>query len=108
MEDANPKKIPSPKDPLGRDLHGRPFSQDFNYAIIVDIMMYLCNNSCTNISFAVNQCARYTQNPIETHATYLKHVGRYLNATHDKGLILNLHQTDLKITCYVYVNFTGL
>ena len=46
LEDANPKKIPSPKEPLSRDLHGSPFSQELNYASIFCVLMYLYNNIC--------------------------------------------------------------
>ena len=98
----------SPKELLVRDLDVSPFSQHFNYTIIVGMMMYLCNNRFPDILFAVNQCTGYTHNPTETHATYLKHVGCYLNATYDKGLILNPSQTGLKITCYVDANFASI
>jgi len=45
LDDANHKLSAAPKKPLGRDLAGSPFSQDFNYASVVGMMMYLCNNS---------------------------------------------------------------
>jgi hypothetical protein len=109
LEDANPKRTPAPRDPLGRDLKGTPFSQDFNYASVVGMMMYLCNNSRPDIAFAVNQCARYTHFPTEKHGAYLKHVGKYLKGTRSRGLILNPQRNDpLKIDCYADADFAGL
>ena len=85
-----------------------PFAQEFNYAKIVAMMIYLCNNSRPDVSFTVNQYVRYTHNSIETHTSYFKYLGRYLKATHDKFLILNPRQTDLKITCRVDTDFASL
>jgi hypothetical protein len=109
LDDANPKGTPAHKEPLGRDLQGEPFSLEFNYASVVGMMMYLCNNSRPNIAFAVNQCARYTHHPTEKHGQYLKHIGRYLKGTRTKGLILNPNKNDiLKIDCYADADFAGL
>ena len=109
VEDANPKLTPAPKDSLGRDLTGAPFCEDFNYASVVGMMMYLCNNTRPDIAFAVNQCARYTHHPTEKHANYLRQVGKYLKGTDDKGLVLNPSKNgDISITSYVDADFAGL
>jgi hypothetical protein len=109
LEDSNPKGTPCPKESLGRDLEGIPFSCEFNYASVVGMLMYLCNNSRPDIAFAVNQCARYTHHPTEKHGKYLKHIGRYLKGTKDKGLILNPNKNDvLKVECYADADFAGL
>jgi hypothetical protein len=109
LEDANPKSTPAPRETLGRDVGGSLFSEEFNYASIVGMMMYLCNNSRPDIAFAVNQCARYTHHPTEKHGKYLKHIGKYLKKTKDKGLILNPKKDEpLKIDCYVDADFAGL
>jgi hypothetical protein len=109
LEDANPKGTPAPRESLGRDLKGNPFSQEFNYASVVGMLMYLCNNTRPEIAFAVNQCARYTHFPTEKHGNYLKHIGKYLKGTRGKGLILNPKRNDpLKIDCYADANYAGL
>lgn len=108
LDDANHKLSAAPKKPLGRDLTGSTFSQDFNYASVVGMMMYLCNNSRPDIAFAVSQCARYTHSPTELHGLYLKHIGKYLKGTRDKGLILNPKSSKLDIECYVDADFAGL
>ena len=73
------------------------------------MMMYLCNNSRPDIAFAVNQCAWYTHHPTEKHAHYLKHIGKYLKYTRNKGLILNPDRNAiLKIDCYADADCAGL
>ena len=109
VDESNPKLTPCPTSPLQRDIRGRPFSAEFNYASVVGMLMYLCNNSRPEIAFAVNQCARYTHSPTELHAKYLKHIGKYLKKTSDKGLILNPDKnTALDIVCYADADFAGL
>ena len=108
VSDANPKSTPAPKEALGRDLNGAPFDDSFNYASVVGMMLYLCNNSRPDIAFAVSQCARYTHHPTALHANYLKHIAKYLKATRDKGLILNPKGNPLDINCFVDADFAGL
>ena len=108
LSDSNEKSTAAPQKALGRDLNGEPFSQEFNYASVVGMLLYLCNNSRPDISFAVSQCARYTHNPTALHAQYLKHIGRYLKGTRDKGLILDPTGNPLDIDCYVDADFAGL
>lgn len=109
LDDANIKLTPAPTEALGRDLEGNAFSNEFNYASVVGMMLYLCNNSCPDIAFAVSQCAHYTHRPTEKHAQYLKHIGRYLKGTKTKGILLNPSETDnLDISCFVDADFAGL
>eukprot|EP00957_Ditylum_brightwellii_P169870 12928994-Ditylum_brightwellii.AAC.1 len=72
---------------LSRDLDGIPFVGDFNYASIIGIMMYLSNNTCPNIAFAVNQCTWNTHQSTELHAKYLKQIGKCLLGTCNKRMI---------------------
>ena len=109
VQDSNPKATPAPTEPLGRDLQGPPFSQEFNYASVVGMLMYLCMHSRPDISFAVNQCARYTHSPTQKHSRYLKRIGRYLKKNCDKGLIISPSKDkSLGLTCYVDADFAGL
>ena len=109
LDDCNPKSTPAPRQALGKDPDGVPFSKDFNYASVVGMLRYLTDNTRPELSHSVSQCARYTHFPTEKHSTYLKHIGRYLKGTRDKGLILNPKQsTKLDIQCYVDADFAGL
>ena len=38
-------------------------AETWNYASVVGMLMYLSLNSCPNITFAVNQCARFMHKP---------------------------------------------
>ena len=105
---CNPKSTPSPRKALGRDLNGPPFDADFNYASVVGMMLYLCNNFQPDIAFAVSQCARYTHHPTAKHAQYLKHTAKYLKGTRTEGLILKPKGRPLHLQCYVDANFAGL
>jgi Reverse transcriptase (RNA-dependent DNA polymerase)./Integrase core domain. len=109
--DANSNGIstPAPEKPLPKDSEGDPHDLGFNYASVVGMAMYLCNNSRPDFAFAVHQCARYSFSPTRKHAEYLKKLGRYLLKTRDKGLILKpMPSGDIKIDCYVDADFAGL
>ena len=60
-----------------------------------------------NIAFAVNQCARFTLDPKDSHATAVKRIVKYLQATKDCGLVFK-PTMDWKLDCYVDANFCGL
>ena len=108
---SNGVKTPAPdKAPLPQDKDGDPNDLGFNYASVVGMAMYLCNNSRPDIAFAVHQCARHCFKPTRKHAEYLKRIGRYLIHTRDKGLIIkpNKNQNILDIECFVDADFAGL
>ena len=107
LESANNKLTPAPLDPLPFATDSEPFQDTFNYASVVGMLMYLCNNSRPDIAFAVHQCARYCHSPKKIHGEYLKRIGRYLKGTKDKGLITPA-PTNLDIDCYVDADFAGL
>ena len=60
MDDCNPAKTPCSTVPLGKNEEGVPFDEEWEYDVVVDILMYLSTNSRTDITYAVNQCARFT------------------------------------------------
>ena len=107
LEDATATKTPAeygalPKDELGESCNG-----DFNYASIVGMLLYLQGHSRPDIVFSVSQCARYTFSPKLSHEIALKRIGRYLNETRTKGLIMRPSKT-LQVDCYVDSDFAGL
>ena len=80
--------------------------EDWEYASIIGMLMYLANNSRPDIAHAVHACARYTHSPKKSHATAVKHILRYLKGTQDKGMLLcpnKLHE----LNCYVDSDFAG-
>ena len=74
--------------PLSKDATGEPASGNFNYAAVVDMLLYLCGHSCPDIAFAVNQCACYTFWPTPRHELALFCIGRYLKGTMSMGLVM--------------------
>ena len=107
LEDATATKTPAeygalPKDELGESCNG-----DFNYASIVGMLLYLQGHSRPDIAFSVSQCARYTFSPKLSHEIALKRIGRYLNETRTKGLIMRPSKT-IQVDCYVDSDFAGL
>jgi hypothetical protein len=73
---------------LWRHLDAEPFDQHFHYRSAIGKLNYLEKSTRPDIAYATHQCARFSQDPREPHAKAVKWIGRYLNATHDKGLIL--------------------
>ena len=56
MEDCNPVPTPSSTVPLAIDADGEEFQEDWEYATIVGMLMYLAQNSRPDIVYAVHQC----------------------------------------------------
>ena len=107
MENSNSVFTPASIRPLGKDLDGDKFDEDWEYATVVGMMMYLAQNSRPDITYAVHQCARFTHAPRSSHATGIKRILRYLQGTNDKGLIMN-PSTKFQVDCYVDADFAGL
>ena len=109
-ENSNGIRTPALDAPLPQDKDGEPHDLGFNYASVVGMAMYLCNNSRPELAFAVHQCARHSFKPTRKHAEYLKRIGRYLISTRDKGLIIKRDpdRSILDIECYVDADFAGM
>ena len=107
MEEANSAKTPASTTPVGMDKEGESFSEDWDYAAVIGMLMYLANNSRPDIAYAVHQCARFTHCPKKSHGIAVKRVLRYLKGTSEKGMILK-PTNDFKADCYVDADFAGL
>jgi hypothetical protein len=107
MQDCNPKPTPADPKTLGKDPNGQPFNESWSYASVVGMLLYLSGNSRPDIAFAVNQAARFTHDPKESHAKGIKRIVRYLIGTKDRGLIFR-PTNDWKVDCYTDADFVGL
>ena len=107
MQDANGKSTPADPKTLGKDPNGKPFNEQWGYASVVGMLLYLSGNSRPDIAFAVNQAARFTHDPKESHAIAVKRIVRYLIATKDRGLTFR-PSFDWKVDCFVDADFCGL
>ena len=107
LDDANPKQTPATTIPLPKDTDGEGPEGLFNYASVVGMMLYLQGNTRPDISFAVNQCARFSANPRKSHEVALKHIGRYLKGTKNQGLIMRIDSMT-SLNCWCDADFAGL
>ena len=107
MENANTKKTPASNIPLGTDADGAPFNEEWQYASVVGMLLYLSSNSRPDIQFAVHQCARFTHSPRASHAEAIKRIARYLAGTQERGLLF-MPDPNVKLDCYVDADFAGL
>ena len=76
------------KEVLRPDPDGKPFSFKWSHRSIIGKLNFLAQNTRPDIAYAVHQCAKYSANPKHSHGIALKRIGRHLNTTRDKGLIL--------------------
>ena len=81
MEHCN--GLPTPTNvekPLGTDVNGSEAKRDWpnSYASVIGMMLYLASNTRPDISFAVNQCVRFTHNTKVSHETAVKRICMYL------------------------------
>ena len=107
MENCNTVNTPALTTPLGIDKLGEPFKEDWDYASIVGMLMYLANNSRPDIAYAVHQCARFTHCQRNSHSVAIKRILRYLQGTKTKGMFIEPSQK-LQVDCYVDADFAGL
>ena len=107
MEESRPSKTPAGEKALGSDKLGDDFDQEWEYATIVGMLMYLSTNTRPDIAFAVHQCARFTHAPRQSHAVAIKKILRYLAGTKDKGIRIKPTEK-LEVDCYVDADFAGL
>ena len=107
MEQCNTKATPCNVEPLGTDKTGQPCQEQWEYASVVGMLMYLCSNSRPDIQYAVHQCARFTHCPRRSHELAVLRICRYLQGTRDRGLRFK-PTPELRLDCYVDADFAGL
>ena len=107
MKNCNKKATPAGAAPLGADEDKPWFDEDWQYASVIGMLLYLTANSRPDIQFTVHQCARFTHNPRRTHGEAIKRIVRYLSMTKDKGLEFTPSDT-LELDLYINADFAGL
>jgi hypothetical protein len=91
---------------LHADRNGVPRQETWNYRSVIGKLNYLAQNTRPDISYAVHQCARFSNNPTALHELAVKCIARYLISTKDKGIILHPTKT-LTLDMYIDANFAG-
>jgi hypothetical protein len=105
---SNGTSRPTPCEaPLGKCPEAEPMSGQLNYRSILGMMMYLGTNTRPDCAFAINQCARFSNDPRLPHETALKRIGRYLLGTKTDGIFIKRTKETI-MDCYVDADFAGL
>jgi hypothetical protein len=107
MVEASGKVTPAAYGVLGKDEHGDPRLEDWNHRAVIGMMLYLSSNSRPDITFAVNQCARYCTNPNVNHEIAVKQIARYLKQTKHRDMIIS-PKPNLTLDLWVGADFAGL
>jgi len=93
---------------LCNDSSGPQREHTWNYWMIVGMLTYLSISSQPDIAFAVHQCARFSTCPMRIHEIAIRRICHYLQATSDKGYILQPTLQHRNLDCYVDADFAGL
>lgn len=108
MENANAVKTPATTVGLGADVGGKERrNEEWSYASVVGMLLYLAGNTRPDIAFAVHQAARFSHKPMQCHEDAVKRIVRYLKGTKDKGLYFG-SKTDFQLEAYADADFAGL
>ena len=100
------KPTPAPSNiRLDRDMDGAEMDDDFHYRRVIGKMNFLEKSTRPDIAYSVHQCARFSADPKQSHATAVKYIGRYLMRTRDKGIILDPKNSSFD--CWVDADFIG-
>jgi hypothetical protein len=106
-ERLNGCDTPATPEPLVADTYGEPFSEAWDYASVVGMLMYLAQNSRPDLAYAVHSAARFTHAPRASHAAAVKRICRYLRKIREQGLHLR-PDSSYKVDTYVDADFAGL
>ena len=107
MTDCHANFLPTATTALGKHPDDPSFEENWSYRSIVGMLLYLSTNTRPDITFAVNQVARFSHNPRKAHGTAVKTILRYLKGTYNRGTIVSPSKL-LSLDCYVDADFAGL
>ena len=108
LKDANPNWTPASTEALGKDPDASSvWEETWNYRSVVGMLLYLSTNTRPDISFAVSQVARFSNEPKKSHAIAVKKIVRYLLRTHEQGTTVK-PLPELKLDTFVDADFAGL
>ena len=83
-----------------------PRNQKWHYRSAVGCLSYIQAMIRPDITMAVQQCARFNNNPKKSHEEAVKRICRYLLKTKHRGLILKPDKSK-GLECYVDADFAG-
>jgi hypothetical protein len=106
LENCNGCDTPATTSPIHADQDGPTFNESWQYDSVIGMMMYLANNTRPDIADAVDQAARFTHHPRQSHAVGVKKIARHLKQTKLEGMFIS-PQDSLRVDCYVDADFAG-
>ena len=74
---------------LRRDNASPTFDERFNYRAVAGHIKLLENITRPDITYATHQCARFYQDPRESHGNAIIHLVKYLKVTREQGIMLD-------------------
>jgi hypothetical protein len=89
---------------ISSDLTGKPVDPSL-YMSMIGSLLYLTANR-PDIAFSVGVCARFQENPKESHLTAVKRIIRYVNDTLLYGIWYS-RESNLVVTGYFDVDWAG-
>ena len=114
MEDCELRQTPtSVVAPLGNDYLDKEakLQDEWEYASVIGILMYVVNNSRPDIAFVVNQCTRFTKTFKQSHEKSILHICKYLKGNSKKGKYKGLriyYSKNMQVYCYAGADFTRI
>jgi hypothetical protein len=88
------------------ELQGDPFKAQFNYRSVVGKLNYLEKGTYPDIAYVTHQCARFSEDPHQSHADDVMWLCKYLLVAKDEGIIYEPKQ-DKSIEVYDDADFCG-
>ena len=73
---------------IGRHLESPDFDGHFHYRRLIGKLNFLADSTRGDIAYATHHLARFVNNPKKEHGEAIKHLGRYLAGTKDKGYVI--------------------
>jgi len=91
---------------LDKDPDGAPRKQSWHYRSVIGCLSYLQAMIRPDLTFAVQQCARFCNDPRQEHEEAVKHICRYLLKTKERGLVLKPDKSR-GLECFVDADWAG-
>ena len=82
----NIKRTPATKPLLYKDQDDIPRKHQWNYRQVIGMLNYLISTTRPGISMATHQCARFCEDPKALHEVGVRHIGKQLLGTKDRGI----------------------
>ena len=106
QDNTNGRSTPSTQQLLHKDPEGAPMNKEFHYRSVIGKLNFLEKSTRPDISFIVHQCARFSEQPKQSHQLAIKRIGRYLKETAKKGYYMK-PDPKKSFECWVDSDFAG-